>query len=62
MTVVRVRKDEPIEKVLRRFKKKVDKDGIIKQYRRHEAYEKPSQRKRRKLLRAIIREKFSEQP
>ena len=61
MTVVKVRKDEPIEKALRRFKKKVDREGIIRQFKRHEAYEKPSQRRRRKRLRAIIREKFFEQ-
>lgn len=58
MTQVTVRKGESIEKALRRFKKKIDKEGLIKQLKRHEAYEKPSQRKRRKKMRAIIREKF----
>jgi len=61
LTQVNVRRGEPIERALRRFKKKIDKEGIIRQMKRHEAYEKPSQRKRRKRLRAIIRRKISEQ-
>jgi len=61
LTQVNVRRGEPIERALRRFKKKIDKEGIIRQIKRHEAYEKPSQRKRRKRLRAIIRRKISEQ-
>lgn len=58
MTQVTIRKGESLEKALRRFKKKVDKEGIIRQLKRHEAYEKPSQRRRRKRMRAIIRGKM----
>lgn len=61
MTQVNVRRGEPIERALRRFKKKIDREGVIRQIKRHEAYEKPSQRKRRKRLRAIIRRKISEE-
>jgi len=49
---VRVRKDEPIDKALRRLKRKMDKEGIIKQIRQLEHFEKPSQKKRRKMLKA----------
>ncbi len=55
MPMVRVRPDEPLDKALRRFKKKVDKEGLLKQIRRHEHYEKPSQRKRRRLLKSKAR-------
>jgi len=61
LTQVNVRRGEPIERALRRFKKKIDKEGIIRQIKRHESYEKPSQRKRRKRLRAIIKRKIAEQ-
>ena len=52
MTKIRVRADEPLDKALRRFKKKLDKEGLLKQMKKHEHYEKPSQRKRRRLLKA----------
>jgi len=49
---VRVRRDEPIDKALRRLKRKMDKEGIIRQIRQLEHFEKPSQKKRRKMLKA----------
>lgn len=52
MPKVRVRKDEPIDKALRRLKRKMDKEGIIRQIRQLEHFEKPSQKKRRKMLKA----------
>ena len=52
MPKIRVRKDEPIDKALRRLKRKVDKEGIIRQIRQLEHFEKPSQKKRRKMLKA----------
>ena len=57
MSIVKVGKGEPLERALRRFKKKMDKEGLLKEVKRHEHYEKPSQRKRRKLLKARQREK-----
>jgi len=47
-----VRKDEPIDKALRRLKRKMDKEGIIRQIRQLEHYEKPSEKKRREKLKA----------
>ncbi len=49
MSIIKVQEDEPLERALRRFKKKLDKEGVIKQMKRQEYYEKPSQRRRRKL-------------
>ena len=48
MTNVVVRKNEPLEKALRRFKKKIDKEGTMKTLRDRQHYEKPSQKKRKK--------------
>lgn len=47
MTEVRVRKGEPVEKVLRKLKKKMDKEGTLKELRNRRYYEKPSEAKRR---------------
>ena len=43
---VRLRKGEPIERGLRRFKKAVDKEGVLKVLRDRRYYEKPSEQKR----------------
>lgn len=48
MPRVEVQKNEPLEKALRRFKRKIEKEGILKQIRARKHYEKPSERKRRK--------------
>ncbi|MBW7907714.1 MAG: 30S ribosomal protein S21 [Kiritimatiellae bacterium] len=55
MTEVKVRKGESVDKALRRLKKKLDKEGIMREIRSHRYYEKPSERKRRKEARARIR-------
>jgi len=52
---VKVREDEPFEKALRRFKKKCNKEGIFQKLRETKHYEKPSVRKRRKILKSIAR-------
>lgn len=49
------RKDESIESLIRRFKRKVSKSEILKEYREHEEFVKPSIAKRRKSLNARIR-------
>lgn len=40
--------NEPLEKALRRFKKKIEREGILRQLRARKHYEKPSEQKRRK--------------
>jgi small subunit ribosomal protein S21 len=39
---------ESLEKLLKRFKKKCEKEGLIKDIKRSSFYEKPSERRRRK--------------
>ena len=49
---VTVRQDESFENVLRRFRKQVEKAGILRETRRRMQYEKPSVRRKRKALAA----------
>jgi small subunit ribosomal protein S21 len=44
---VQVKDNEPLDVLLRRFKKKIEETGILKEAKRHEHYEKPSDRRRR---------------
>ena len=40
---------------IKRFKKKVEKAGVLDEYTRHLHYEKPSERRRRKLKETVRR-------
>ncbi len=42
-TVIRAKKDEPAMSVIRRFKKQVQQDQILKEFKKKEFYMKPSQ-------------------
>jgi small subunit ribosomal protein S21 len=46
---IRVKDGESFESALRRFKKKCEKAGIMADLRRHQHFEKPSERRKRKL-------------
>lgn len=48
MPRVDVRPNEPLEKALRRLKKKIEREGVLKALKTRKHYEKPSERKRRK--------------
>lgn len=41
-------KNENIQRLLKRFKRLCEKEGLIRDYNRHEYYESPSERRRRK--------------
>lgn len=64
MAEIHVGESESLEAALRRFNKRVQADGILTDARRHEYYEKPSERRkkkeaarRRKLRKAMMRSK-----
>ncbi|MDY0176617.1 MAG: 30S ribosomal protein S21, partial [Lentisphaeria bacterium] len=52
MSEIKCRKNEPVERVLRRLKKKMDKEGTMRELRNRRHYEKPSEVKRRMSKRA----------
>lgn len=48
LTQVEVKKDESFESALRRFKKKIEQEGILREVRDRKHYEKPSERRRKR--------------
>jgi small subunit ribosomal protein S21 len=49
---------EPLEKAIKRFKRLVEKEGIIREYKKREYYEKPStvlNRKNKSIRRKLIK-------
>ena len=51
MSEIKVKRGEPIDKALRRLKKKMDKEGVLKEIRNRRYYEKPSEMRRRQAKR-----------
>lgn len=60
MPSVRVRQHESIDKALRRFKKECEKAGIVREVKRASRFVKPSERRRKKALKAEQRRRSSE--
>ena len=52
MTKVIIEADESFESALRRFKKQIEKSGVLSDLKKHQQYEKPSVRRKRKALAA----------
>ena len=54
MTEVRLKKGESIDKALRRLKKKLDREGTLREARTRRTYETPVEKKRRKAKEARL--------
>lgn len=55
MIRVKVRSNESAEQMVRRFKKLCEKEGLTRDMKRTSYYEKPSERRRRKVRKSIKR-------
>jgi len=52
--------NEPVDKMLKRFKKKYEKTGILRELRNRAFFEKKSVARRRTVLRAAYRERLKQ--
>ena len=55
MIQLRLKKGESVERALKRLKKIMDTEGLLKQLRNNRYYEKPCEKARKKSARARIR-------
>ena len=53
MIIVPIKEGDNIERALKRYKKKFDKTGSVRELRRRQAFVKPSEVKRKKMEKAI---------
>ncbi|MCM8800794.1 MAG: 30S ribosomal protein S21 [Candidatus Omnitrophica bacterium] len=51
MPEIEIKKDESFEAALRRFKRQIEQEGILKEVRERKHYEKPSERRRKRQKR-----------
>ena len=59
---LKARGGESVEGLMKRFKKLCEKEGLTKDIRKKEFYEKPSERMRRRVRKAIARQNRPEMP
>ncbi|MCE5325905.1 MAG: 30S ribosomal protein S21 [Planctomycetaceae bacterium] len=62
MIKVKSRGSESIHQMLKRFKKMCEKEGLVKDIKRNSYYEKPSERRRRRIRKSVKRTTFSPRP
>uniref|UniRef100_A0A832DHJ6 Small ribosomal subunit protein bS21 n=1 Tax=Ignavibacterium album TaxID=591197 RepID=A0A832DHJ6_9BACT len=55
MVGIQIGENESIDKALRRFKKKYERSGVLKEFKKRTFYVKPSVKKRMERLKAIRR-------
>lgn len=55
MIIVPVKENETIDKALKKFKKKFEKTGVVKQLRARQAFEKPSITRRTTVKKAVYK-------
>jgi small subunit ribosomal protein S21 len=55
MIRVKVRSNESVEQMVRRFKKLCEKEGLTRDIKRTSYYEKPSERRRRRVRKSMKR-------
>jgi small subunit ribosomal protein S21 len=57
MLIINIKENESIDKALKRFKKKFEKTGVLRELRARTAFEKPSVTRRTQVLKAVYRQK-----
>jgi len=61
MLIIPVKEGENIERALKKFKKKFDRTGVIKELRKRQQFIKPSVRNRQEKLKAIYANKIRQE-
>jgi small subunit ribosomal protein S21 len=56
-----VNENESIDRAIKRFKKKYERSGVLKEFKKRTFFTKPSVKKRMKLVKAIRRNQRTEE-
>ncbi|HDR89395.1 MAG TPA: 30S ribosomal protein S21 [Bacteroidetes bacterium] len=60
MIIIPVKEGENIERALKKFKRKFEKTGIMRELRERQAFTKPSVKRRQTVKRAVFLQKLKE--
>ncbi len=58
MLIIEIKDGEPIDKALKRYKRKFQNSGVMRELRTRKEFTKPSVQKRNLKLKAVYREKI----
>jgi small subunit ribosomal protein S21 len=58
MIIIPIKENEPIDKALKKFKKKIERTGLVRELRERQAFEKPSVRRRSEIIKAVYKNKL----
>ncbi len=61
MIIVKVKEGENIDRALRRFKRKFERTGVLREIRARKEFKKPSEVKREQLQKAIYIQKIKQE-
>ncbi len=62
MLIINVKEEESIDRALKRYKRKFQSTGVLKELRRRKNFTKPSVARRNEILNAVYRqEKYGDQ-
>ena len=60
MIIVNIKDGESLDKALKRFKKKFEKTGVLRELRARQAYEKKSVTRRNQIKKAIYKQSLNQ--
>ena len=60
MIIVQIKDNEPLDKALKKFKKKFEKTGTLRELRRRQVFTKPSVQRRETVKRAKYKQRLVE--
>ncbi|MDA3883468.1 MAG: 30S ribosomal protein S21 [Bacteroidales bacterium] len=58
MIIVPIKEGENIDRALKKFKRKFEKTGVVKELRNRQAYTKPSTEEREQRIKAVYKQKM----
>ncbi len=58
MLIINVKDSDSLDKALKKYKKKFEKAGTIKELRRRQAFTKPSVKRRGEVLKAVYKQQM----
>lgn len=61
MLIINVKEGESLDRALKRFKKKFEKTGVLRELRARQAYEKKSVAHRTKIKKAVYKQRMNQE-
>jgi small subunit ribosomal protein S21 len=61
MIIVPIKEGENLERALKKFKRKFEKTGIVKELRERQFFSKPSIKRRQEIIHAVYKQQMQQQ-